>query len=115
MRLACQVAWKEEQVRKQLHNKEKKAQSKQSTGQKTGANQVPAKKPGSKLAFPGTAKQPARNIDDVCTIYTCPNSNSWRVKKVGDKKDKSFSWKNTDPKDVWKRVIQYVDELKKAS
>ena len=53
------------------------------------------------------------NFDD--NGYTCPNSTSWRVKKQGDKKDKSFSWKNTDPKDVWQRVIQNVEELKETS
>ena len=112
-----------EQVRKQLEdNKEKKAKSKESAdpkkvpkNAKPPASQAPPKKPKSKLAFPGTAKQPAQYIDDLCTIYTCPNSTSWRVKKQGDKKDKSFSWKNTDPKDVWQRVIQYVEELKETS
>lgn len=65
------------------------------------------------LAFPGTTAQDPIYHGDVCTIYTCPKSSSWRVKKTNDKKDKAFSWKKEDPKTVWARVVKHVETLSK--
>lgn len=64
------------------------------------------------LTFIGTSEQPAKHVGNA-TIYTCPKSSSWRVKKTGDKKDKAFSWKKEAPKDVWKKVMAYVKEINK--
>ena len=65
---------------------------------------------GKKLKFPGTTAQGAIHLD-ACTIYTCPKSSNWRVKKNGDKKDRAFSWKKDKPSEVWERVIAFVSEL----
>lgn len=65
------------------------------------------------LVFPGTAGRDPIYFGDVATIYTCPKSSNWRVKKNTDKKDKAFSWKKEDPKLVWTRVVKYVEALSK--
>ena len=65
------------------------------------------------LAFPGTTAHDPIYHEDVCTIYTCPKSSNWRVKKNTDKKDKAFSWKKEEPKAVWARVLKYVETLSK--
>ena len=62
------------------------------------------------FAFKGTNKQSPMYIKNV-TVYTCPASCNWRVKKNMDKKDKAFRWKSEDPKTVWKRVVDYVKEI----
>lgn len=71
-----------------------------------------AKKKCEDLKFSGILEQPAKHVGNA-TIYTCPKSSSWRVKKMGDKKDKAFSWKKGTPQDVWKRVMEYVKEINK--
>lgn len=76
-------------------------------------NSTEEKKPETEttLSFPGIKKRdPMRS--GVAVIYTCPNSSSWRVKKEGEKKDKSFSWKGKPAKEVWPRVVDYVRKLK---
>ena len=85
----------------QKKTKDKKVQGPKNAKPKGGAK---------KLQFPGTTDQGAIHLD-VCTIYTCPKSLNWRVKKVGDKKDKSFSWKKDKPSEVWERVVAFVSEL----
>ncbi|CAK9077864.1 unnamed protein product [Durusdinium trenchii] len=62
------------------------------------------------MKFPGTKAAKPYHLEEA-TIYTCPNSQSWRVKKTGDKKDRAFSWKKEDPKSTWKRVVGYLEEI----
>eukprot|EP00438_Fugacium_kawagutii_P005807 Skav220021 [mRNA] locus=scaffold3413:217691:218905:- [translate_table: standard] len=59
---------------------------------------------------PGTKAASPYHLEHA-TVYTCPNSHSWRVKKCGDKKDRAFSWKKEDPKLTWKRVMGYLEEI----
>ena len=71
-------------------------------------------KKGAKLVkgdFPGTGKQPPVHTDKA-TIYICPNSSTYRVKLLGEKKDKAFSWKAQNPESAWKLVKDYVKSLK---
>ena len=64
------------------------------------------------MAFPGTYVQEPMHLDH-CTVYTCPKSFNWRVKKTGEKVDKAFSWRKDGPEEVWKRVVKYIEGLSK--
>lgn len=68
------------------------------------------KKELSQLQFLGTKARAPIKLENV-TIYTCPNSSSWRVKKNDEKKDKAFSWKANDPETTWARVVAHVKKL----
>ena len=65
-----------------------------------------------KWTYPGTKEQEAMHLD-FCTVYTCPKSFNWRVKKQGEKTDKAFSWRKEDPLKVWERVEKYLETLSK--
>ena len=45
-------------------------------------------------------------------VFTCCNSSNWRVKVVGETKDRAFSWK-VDKDAAWKRLLEYVAEKNK--
>lgn len=62
------------------------------------------------MSNPGTKAASPKHLQHA-TVYTCPNSFSWRVKKFGEKKDRAFSWRKEDPKVTWKRVIGYLEEI----
>lgn len=62
------------------------------------------------MGCPGTKAASPYHLEHA-TVYTCPNSSSWRVQKKGDKKDRAFSWKKEDIKATWKRVIGYLEEV----
>lgn len=62
------------------------------------------------MGCPGTKAASPYHLEHA-TVYTCPNSSSWRVQKKGDKKDRAFSWKKEDIKSTWKRVIGYLEEF----
>lgn len=90
-------------------NKEKPESTKKTKGNPTKSSAKNGNGNPSK-AFPGTGSAAPKHFENS-TVYTCPNSSSWRVQKRGDKKDKSFSWKKDKPKDVWGRVMEYVSKL----
>ena len=111
------------EIQEQLEaNKEKNRppQASKPANQKDKASKAPHKKKaagthGAEIsskskAFPGTGAATPKKIEKA-TIYTCPKSSSWRVKKTGDKKDPAFSWKKEEPKHVWAKVIDYMATL----
>ena len=62
---------------------------------------------GKKLPAKGCTKAKAPILLDKVTIYTCPNSNNWRVKPHGQRKDKSFSWKY-GVQEAWQKLSEHV-------
>ena len=58
------------------------------------------------LRFPGTGQKDPQHFGQW-TVYTCPNSSNWRLKKQGDKKDKAFSWKQ-DARAAWSRLVEHL-------
>lgn len=108
-----------EEIQKQLEAN--KAETKQTEATKPanqkGTNPKTSKKKetgavssSKSKAFPGTGATAPKHFEKA-TIYTCPNSSSWRVKKYGDKKDRAFSWKKEEPKKVWGKVMEYMATL----
>ena len=87
-----------------------KAKAKTKPVQTKSAGSAQTVKTLSSMKFPGTKAAKPYHLEEA-TIYTCPNSQSWRVKKTGDKKDRAFSWKKEDPKSTWKRVVGYLEEI----
>ena len=69
----------------------------------TGGKGSEQEKKGDDLGFPGT--KPTSPIHYAgYTIYVCPQSSNFRVKKDGEKKDKAFSWKSCEATKTWDRV-----------
>lgn len=95
---------------KQEATKEKNQNNAPKQKAKAKAKGKPQKGKAESFAFKGTQKQGPMYMKNV-TVYTCPKSFNWRVKKHGDKKDKAFSWKTEDPKTVWTRLVDYVKEI----
>lgn len=85
-----------EEIQKQLEAN--KGEKKETQATKPGNQKVnppkTTKKTGvakafSKAAFPGTGAAAPKHFENA-TIYTCPNSSSWRVKKQGTKRTEPF-------------------------
>ena len=84
-----------------------KAKAKAKSETMKGAKGINTKK---KFPFSGTHAQGPMHLEN-CTVYTCPKSFNWRVKKTGEKVDKAFSWRKDDPEEVWARLVEYVQTL----
>eukprot|EP00438_Fugacium_kawagutii_P009346 Skav225347 [mRNA] locus=scaffold250:3861:5297:+ [translate_table: standard] len=82
--------------------------NKKGKGKGKGSGKTPKtiKKPNG-LKCPGT-----KACDPIhwgkYTIYTCPKSFNWRVKRDGEKKDKAFGWKSGE-KQAWERLVEFVN------
>ena len=46
----------------------------------------------------------------VWTVYTCPKSQNWRVKREGERKDKAFSWKGCATAAAWQKVVAFLQD-----
>ena len=88
------------------NKKKAKAEAKPKPAAKSGLTKHACSKV--RLTF-STSAQPPQYLDKV-TIFTCPNSCSWRVKKNSCKLDKAFSWKKENLKDVWKKVLNGLNK-----
>lgn len=103
-------------VQQQLaHNKNPKKEKPEATAPapkdqkakpKTKSKAAKTVKQESALKFAGTKQRNPIHFGDF-TIYTCPKSCNWRVKRNGEKKDKAFSWKQGE-KETWERLIAFV-------
>ena len=70
-----------------------------------------AKAPGAgRYSFPGTAAQAPLRFEQA-TVYTATKDKAWRVKQVGVRVDRAFSWKREEPEVVWRRVVQHLRSL----
>ena len=77
------------------------------TKKKQAAKEASKRKKGDDLGFPGT--KPTSPIHYAgYTIYVCPQSSNFRVKKDGEKKDKAFSWKSCEATKTWDRVVDFL-------
>ena len=59
------------------------------------------------LPFPGTKAQKPIHHSGF-TIYVCPKSFNFRAKRDGEKKDKAFSWKASEPTAAWANLLEHV-------
>ena len=59
------------------------------------------------LPFPGTKAQKPIHHSGF-TIYVCPKSFNFRAKRDGEKKDKAFSWKASEPTVAWANLLEHV-------
>ena len=76
-------------------------------GRVRAAKEASKKKQGDDLGFPGA--KPTSPIHYAgYTIYVCPQSSNFRVKKDGEKKDKAFSWKSCEATKTWDRVVDFL-------
>ena len=74
------------------------------------SKKTPARKPITKkdLAFPGVPKKKADPMRLECmAIYTDINSQTWRVKRHGERQDKGFSFKKNAAEN-WDKLRVYV-------
>lgn len=100
----------EEEPNKAPKTEKPKAKGKAKADKKKKGNNAekgPKTKGKEALGFPGTDPQ-APIHHGGWTIYICPKSSNFRVKKDGDKKDKAFSWKTSDPSKAWDRVKEFL-------
>ena len=60
---------------------------------------------GLTIKFPGVPKKACPPIEyKRFKIYTDITMQAWRVKKIGERKDKAASWK-ANPQEAWKKVL----------
>ena len=79
--------------------------------QRPASKKTPARKPITEndgLAFPGVPKKKVGPVQLECmAIYTDISSQKWRVKRHGERQDKTFSFKS-DAAENWNRLRVYV-------
>lgn len=63
-----------------------------------------------RYSFPGTAARAPLRFEQA-SVYTATKDKAWRVKQVGVRVDRAFSWKREAPEVVWRRVVQYLRSL----
>ena len=69
-----------------------------------------AKGAATKLPTNGSTEAKDPITLEKCSVYTCPNSQNWRVRLHGERKDKAFSWKS-GAAEAWARLKAYVHGL----
>ena len=63
---------------------------------------------GLTIPFPGVPKKACPPIAyKSFRIYTDLKTQAWRVKKVGERKDKAASW-NANPQEAWNKVLGFL-------